>query len=347
MSNLWAWLSVPLFLMAGIAQAQVTDTAALDPDLTSRLSAIEAQNQQILGLLEQGSCAPSNVYTACGCSGCCCPGWTFTADAVFLTRSRPDSTTLIQVSSTDDEVVLRGSDLGFDFQVGPRLSLIRHFRSCCDLEFNYLTIHNWRTDPISRAGTFTLLGFNITNPDHRPGLRSRLHSLEANVRSPVAGRHQFLIGFRGIEMGDQFELWEGGFDRTMNWTTTQNRLYGLQVGAMLHPIDNDLLRIDTGVKAGAYHNSAKSYVTQIFVAAPNAQGQAHDLSFFGETWVSAAVPLTDHATVRFGYQLALLDNVALPLDQYRTHDISTGEAVTVFGGSVLYHGGSLGFELTW
>ena len=52
---------------------------------------------------------------------------------------------LMQVLSRPAGVnpVLNANDLSFDFEVGPRISAIRHFDTCCDIEIAYFQIGGW------------------------------------------------------------------------------------------------------------------------------------------------------------------------------------------------------------
>ncbi|MCH7728140.1 MAG: hypothetical protein IH991_16930 [Planctomycetes bacterium] len=309
--------------------------------------AIESQHHQISRLLEQNSQflgqgkLPDYGCKSCCSDPCCCPGWTITADALFMDRSRPDANVLARAAGFIP--ILNASDLGFGFEVGPRVSAIRHFDTCCDIEIGYFQIDGWSAAANFPIGAFLDLpnnfGVFITDMEYT----SRLYNGELNARTACWRGLDLLLGFRWMELNERLTALVSNLIRYTG--DTNNHLYGLQVGAVLTPLDTGRLQVLFSVKAGAFHNNADSSST--LAGNRSASDRQHDLAFVGEISITGVCQLTDRLRARAGYQLMLLDSVALATDQLATYDSIAGTATLNLSGSLLYHGGFAGLELIW
>ena len=85
----------------------------------------------------------------------------------------------------------------------------------------------------------------------------------------------------------------------------------------------------------------------IFDGNPRGRDQQHALAFVGELALTGIYQCTDRLALRVGYQLMLIDNVAVATDQITTHDSLAATIGVVNNGSLLYHGGFGGLEWTW
>ncbi len=125
---------------------------------------------------------------------------------------------------------------------------------------------------------------------------------------------------------------------------THNHLYGLQFGAHVTPWSHGRFRSDITAKAGAFYNNATSLAFQ--GAGNSISNKRRDLAFAAELAITGAYEITDCIALRFGYQIIVVDGVALATDQLTTHDVDPpGVANTDTRGTVLYHGGLFGIEL--
>ena len=122
---------------------------------------------------------------------------------------------------------------------------------------------------------------------------------------------------------------------------TQNQLYGLQFGVHATPWNCGRFRADVIVKAGAFHNNATSFA---FTNGTSIGDTQNELAFAGELGVTEAYEFTDCIALRLGYQMTVVDGVALATEQLTTHQTTGGVANTDTSGNVLYHGGLIGLE---
>ena len=171
----------------------------------------------------------------------CCPDrhWTATADALFLHRSATRGPQLLSDPQSGNSL-LDSSGLGFDYEAGPRLSLIHH--GCAwDFELNYFGIDGWKADADfpnsafpSGVGSLALdnaIPFPVTAASFE--YKSRLYSAEFNVRRSVNDWLTGLAGFRWMELEDSYLAQGTGAILSTPFSEairSHNHLFGFQIG---------------------------------------------------------------------------------------------------------------------
>ena len=304
---------------------------------------------------------------AAACCGCCCPSWTVRAGYVHLRRERLGS----------DFAVLEGRMLfptgplmpiytatRFDFDSSPGLdlSIIRDLGCGRGVELRYLGVEDFASDETPRFDTTLMPATNpMTNTGSNPGTSTNVHyesklwSLELLGRRNCGWLH-WLYGFRYFSLDERFNTSLISILPTRTAFQTQNDLFGFQLGTEACLWRNcGGLHVDGITKAGIYLNHAEAMVSATSVGSPrfNRFGRARDdrAAFVGELGVVAQYDVSCSLSVRCGYQLLLLDGVALGADQVpSTGEVSLGGIpitpidLGVDRSSLLFHGFNVGLE---
>ena len=322
------------------------------------LQTAKAQQEADWASFQQG--AACEMAPDCGsvdwCTGCSL--WTATADAVLLHRTTAASNPLFVVSATG-ETALDAADLEFDFEPGVRLGLMRHaLLGCWGLEVNYLGIDNWSSETavdtqIVDAFTENFAGFDFGDiADYYARYDSRLYSGEVNLRRELGEPITFLAGFRMLELNEDLGIsgtTSNGFFTDILHASTDNRLYGGQLGLDADLLCRGRLRVDGLLRAGVFYNRASQTSVDVngTLVGPgfSLSDDRSAASFLGELGITGNYQLTSWLAFRTGYDLLWLAEVALAPHQTNNTDLGTGEISVDTGGDVLAHGGFIGLEL--
>jgi hypothetical protein len=311
------------------------------------------------------------------CRSCCGPRWTASADFIILDRVSGGNQMLVaRVPAGEDPLhtagteALNSKDFQQGFSAGPKLDLIGHGDSDCDLELSYFQIDGWSSDrsvePDNPVDWLVMRspGFIQTNqpPFDKESMdwsyATKLYNAELNVRWNPSDRITVLAGFRWVNLGEYLmgELepptisWEQPFWRT--WTT--NNLYGLQIGADGKLFERGRFSIDGLAKAGLFDNNAQqtTAISVIFKQVRTVSASANHGAFVGETGLRCKYQLTEGLSLRAGYEVIWLEGVALAPGQIQetSTDMTaiTAQALGVNCGSgVLFHGATAGLEYSF
>jgi hypothetical protein len=283
-------------------------------------------------------------------SGSYAPRWSVSAGAIFLHRSRPDSAAIATPPTGTPGVVINGTDFGFDWNVGPDLTLMHRSASGLIWEGRYFgdydadastTIPNITTFRAAGIG-ITILGGGSINSFYD----TKLNSSEINVHKPITDRITVLGGFRWVEVEDKLRLNVATPATFLSWEE-QNRMYGGQLGTNLAFTDAaNPFRLNLSAKAGAYGNVIDNRMTSTIVS--SASDEATELAFVGEVNLSANYNLTDHIAIRGGYQVMWLDNVSLASDAAAiTTQGPGGTSSPVSESALFYNGATAAIEFMW
>ncbi len=298
----------------------------------------------------------SECGKAAGCCVDCRPKWGVRAGALALFRERPDSAVLF-VNPFNVAENMNAADFDFGYKAGFELSVMRRLECRPDIEFRYMGSDAWS----ARAGTVTTAAdalvinsqipvFLPTGRDIQAVYGSELDSFELNLRTdPCCGCVTWLVGFRYLELDEVFQadLIDAVtpsptvvFD-----TTTQNRLFGIQVGAEVPLLEvGERLRVEFVGKAGIYHNSgAQATRLDTGVIVVPAVGRADRASFLGEAHLAVNYCLRKNLSLRASYGVMGISDLALATDQMGSVDFFTGGGVNA-GGNAFYHGAFLGLQ---
>ena len=103
------------------------------------------------------------------------------------------------------------------------------------------------------------------------------------------------------------------------YTTTNNNLYGLQIGADGKLFDWGRFSIDGLVKTGIYDNNADEItaVSVVHKQVRSASASTNHGAFAGEAGLLCEYQLAKGLLLKAGYEVMLLEGVALRLDKFR------------------------------
>ncbi len=293
-----------------------------------------------------------------------CPprGWMASIDMLILSRTDPNDLTLIRDATTGDEL-LNAGDLSFSSEIGPKFRIQGPLGRSWAFEFGIFGVDGWRAQALipgpqllrlpgpSDANEFALATSPLIDQ------RSTLGSQEFNLRRELNSRLTVLGGFRSLQLEEWFST--STFLTRIYEVSTDNRLYGFQMGADLQLVRNSRIEIAGFVRAGIFNNDAVVETADpsgIFAFAPRNQLlSANDqrAAFAGEAGIKGSIRLWEFVWLRGGYQVLHVDSVALTPDQLPLNafaiindplQVRTGIDTT---GDVFYHGATAGLEVRW
>ena len=295
-----------------------------------------------------------------GCD-CCndygdCAFWSATADALFMHRTTAGSNPLFLDNATGG-TALNATDLDFDFEAGVRLGLIWQRPCSWGLDVHYMTIDNWHSsvavDSVGFAFTENFAGFDFFDIErYMAQYDARFHSGEVNLRRQTGGGLTWLAGFRMFELDEEMMISGsaafGGFVDILH-TDTSNRLYGGQFGFDADLFCRERIRIHGVGKVGAYYNRAAQTsedVNGTLVAPGYSLGDSKGTtSFLGELNFAGTYQLTSCLSLRAGYHLLYVSQVALAPHQTNNTNFNSGLISVDTGGDLFAHGAVVGLEL--
>ncbi|NQT13731.1 MAG: hypothetical protein HQ582_13340 [Planctomycetes bacterium] len=287
----------------------------------------------------------------CGCRGtaanpCCYPLWTASTDALVLRRDGIDDVPLVVDTGTGADL-FNARDIDLDFQAAPRVSVARRLFGCHDIEFEFFGVNSLAdTATVGGAGAqFTVYGAAFGAEPINLAFSSSLYSAELNWRrSWCCDRVKVLAGFRWIELDDDATVRDAASPPPLFIGSTENQLYGFQLGIEGTLLQRGRLEIEAGFKGGVYGNRAD--VNAAFPqAGPDAvfTADGEKTAFVGEVMVGLNYNLTNCLALRAGYQMLWIDGVALLPEQLDDLAVPiAGEAE--MGGRPVYHGYHVGLQ---
>ena len=171
------------------------------------------------------------------------------------------------------------------------------------------------------------------------------HAKSRSIRSL-----SIFTGLRYLALDEIFNIHSTDFDEgTSDYNIrTENDLFGWQIGATVRRCRGRVGWDLTG-KAGIYGNSAKQsqYVTDFpppFLLRTHRSTRAGNVAFVGELGISAWYQLTQHLSIRGGYNLFWIEGVALAPDQLDFTNTPTSGTALYAGNGLFLHGLSIGVE---
>jgi len=311
--------------------------------LAHRVAATEAS-------LTHGGGQKSTQKCSKGCDCCYCPVWTIRAEAVFLQRSRADNRPLLRDTETGP-ILLDVDDLDSDFDPGWRLTAIRDLDACTALEISFLAIDSWNSSGSAEGDDIfiTVPGTQVPgNGTATFDYSTSFYSTEINLRRRMGSYWSWLVGFRWIELHDELtaDYNVDGFGPDTLSIDTDNHMYGAQVGLERSGYWG-AARIDLWAKAGIFANNADQSTS----VASGVSVSAEDTStaYLGELGIAVSVPVSRRLSIRGGYQVIWLENVALAPNQYATTDLTLVPPIASVHdtGDLTIDGFFLGLEGTW
>ena len=255
------------------------------------------------------------------------------------------------------------SDFSFDGRPGIDVSMSWHSKYNCGIDVRYVGAdsflasgqHIALADPqiatiLPTDSVFAALDVFTLNTS------STLRSVEVLGHHQLCGQWDVNLGYRYMELDEWLRidvnqplafLQEVGFD-------AGNRLNGIQIG-----LDGPLwdhggrFRMDAFSNFGMYYNKIDTWSYLRDPAAPAVSGSgtsSNNHTAFGmELGLYASYAVTRRIAIRSGYQMLLLDGVALAADQVpNTGDLynlpTTVSVMPHADNTILFHGLNLGLE---
>jgi hypothetical protein len=274
-------------------------------------------------------------------------GWTVSADLLAYGRGGGKAFPLVTRSGSNAEL-LNAKDFSFPTSYGPRLAILgEDLFMGMDFEAVYFSFDGFSagqstSDP---AGMNYML-FGSPTPVS-PGAEvsyyyvSRLHNVELNLRHPLCNNLSWLVGGRYVDLHEDLNSTILGVPSAQ--ANTDNHLYGFQIG-----LDGSLSMrqrycIEAVVKAGVFNN----YTDVLFTGAnpSNLGDRTQHLAFVGEVGLMSHCMLTDHLSVRAGYEVMWIDGVSLAGDQFES--LNPANPKPHVGGTLFYHGALAGMEFSF
>jgi len=310
------------------------------------------------------SCVMACQPSQCRCSRvCCCPLWIVSAEAMYLRRSNARDQ-ILATDQTTGATRLSTSDFNDDYDVIPRLQVIRQWSNCNGWDVNMFGISSFDSDVLTGSSP-EYIAPGITLPSTAPGTvfrtryETRFDSIELNYRRGSC-RHRYLTliaGFRWLELSDELDVDQTApIQRDLFAIDTDNHMYGFQTGfdAVLWN-RGPRFYVDSMLRAGIFYNRAdQSTYAPVFTPAPpglfvdRLSARASHTSFFGELGIHGVYRLTNRISIRAGYRLMWLEGVALAPNQIPVNSlIGPGTAALDTGGSLFLDGATLGASVTF
>jgi hypothetical protein len=291
--------------------------------------------------------------------------WTVNFDALFWRRSTPNGLVL---GMRPDGLRPNANQLTFDHESGPRLAIIRRGISGWDVELNYFGIEGWHAtldmpidvDPRVPGddpdGLFAS-DLNFLLPGAFIEYRSSVHSEELNLRHAIDETWTALIGFRAVQVHERFDAYFTDTRLPFYTITTDNRLYGFQVGGEGRLVGSERVGLLALAKAGLYENNSEQTTTDFSgllagVGSTTLNASTNQASFVGELGVTGIIRVTETIFIRVGYNIMWIDDVALAPKQFIVNEFATNLPGTPLegiatDGHLILHGATVGVELSW
>lgn len=367
-------LTAALLLVLGLLRSGRGESVGVEPEL----------------LVAGPACGPADpaCVPACpdGCPVSVChvldplgldPVWSGRAEALLLWRDAPQGLPLFNTftGGLSTGPALNAADLASGMAAGPRFTLFRHTGDDGAIEFNFLRVQFFEA---SRALPETNGGYQLANlqegifccPSGVPlnavdgGLSSGLQSFEINRRLPTEGRWQWLAGFRWAQWNEQARIDAAWLPigqiapRSTFATTTNNDLYGLQIGgdSILCGLGRSF-RVEGLGKAGIFWNRAVQSSSNSYSGDPvqdaftlSTARSVSRAAFVGEVGATAVYDVFDWLSLRAGYAAFWLGGLATAPNQFDDQCLCPLDPVRTAvdtGGSVFVHGLTLGLETRW
>jgi hypothetical protein len=302
-------------------------------------------------------CQPQCCYNYC-CDPC--RQWTFRAGAIFLHRQRPDNQAMVS------DPAIAGSGLnaqGFNpgWGTGVDVSLIRHrlFESNNNLELRYFGIDNWNdTQTLRLNGSPLVINTNpatfvMGGRDVSSQYSLSLLNTELNLRRRAGPRVTWIGGFRYLQFNEQLntQLINGPAVGDVHYNVAAtNNLFGLQAGAAYDLFSSCDCCVQLYGKAGLYANQSSQDTSLTNFSAPaatfTANGQSTDLATVGEFGITGSKRIWRNLALRGGYHALGLSGIASAPGQFPATSLVNQSGLNN-NDSVLFHGATVGLELTY
>ena len=270
------------------------------------------------------------------------PNISFANDLVILSRQAPSGQPILYDGLF--QPLLDASQLGSDSAAGYRFNVTFFNESGWDVMFEGLFMSEFSSQrTVDSTGGVNLIfyqGLALAPVDTATYL-SRLNTGEINVRRRLNPWIGLLAGIRDLQLSEDLNFSE--FTANSNYTSQAgNRLFGAQLGAEAVLPARGYGRFFASGKYGVYNDRYRIGAQASSGGSPiHVQVQDDMTSFVGDFNAGFEIQTVARMTLRFGYQLLWLQNVALAPDQLNQFSLFTNDG-TVAKSNPVYHGGFVG-----
>ncbi len=351
------------------AQCNVCDSSVCDCDCEPQpLCDMGCTSTDNLDL-SSGSDSLPGVMSACQCRECNTkrfanqfqdsrnrcegyqPQWLGTARALAFTRVTPSAGVLISDSTNPIRQINR-DDLEFGWEPGIDVAIRRLKWNENSFELRFMGIETLAARSSTAAGgtaeihaALPVFVGDITSIDAT--YHSDLYGIEANWQFVTYCPFQYIAGLRYIGLNEELTTELSSPTAPVTYrTTTQNDLYGVQVGITSIPDMSlfDCRWLTWSAKIGLYGNDAEQTSILTGAVGQRADSPADTAAFVGEFRVGLQAPITHCITISGGYELFLMERVAIATDQLQATNFFTGTG-SANEGNALFHGASAALTL--
>jgi hypothetical protein len=275
------------------------------------------------------------------------PTVSFANDLVILSRQAPSDQTILYDGLF--QPLLDASQLGSDSAAGYRFNLTFFGDSGWDLMFDGLFMSEFSSQrTVDSAGGVNLIFYQglAADPVDTATYLSRLNTGEVNVRRRLSPQLGLLAGIRELQLSEDLNFSQ--FTANSNYTSQAgNRLFGVQLGAEAVLPARGYGRFFASGKYGVYNDRFRIGAQATSGGLPiHVQVRDDMTSFVGDFNAGFEIQTVPCMTLRFGYQLLWLQDVALAPDQLNQFSIFTNDG-TVAKSDPVYHGGFAGLVFTF
>ncbi len=278
----------------------------------------------------------------------------FQVGGIFLTRSRAQAAPTSKLySQSNDGLLVDAGELDLGTRFGLDVTAIVRMKNALGIETRYFGVTDWKASRVVTdvgGGGVRFEGFGATLPAASEQLdyASRLYSFEINVLPLVTEGMPLVLGFRGLQLHERFELWQTDSVPSvlLLGNRTNNYLYGFQIGAEPYVMGaGGAFRVDGLIKAGIYGNHAAQATVSPLLGSSVRAGRDGP-AFAGEAGLTIVYRINRAFALRGGYELIWLSHVALAPNQSRKTDLTAPSAQLDLGTAFL-HGATASVEFAF
>lgn len=276
------------------------------------------------------------------------------ADAIFFTRDAEIGNNLLVFDfgapNLNDAMALTTADMGFGFEVGPRITLGREFDGFRAIEATYFGIYNFQNEfDFAGPGLFVIVpgaGYDGFVDQVSVDYDSQVQNAEINYLQHY-GNVAWLAGFRYFMLGEKFSIQssEAGIAFSDSRVSIYNNLFGAQLGGRISQAcgrwSYDLTG-KAGVYANSIHTSQLSSLEGMTLIDQKTTGSR--VSFIGELGLNGNYELNPNWLIRGGYQVYWIEGVGLATNQI---NYGGGAPSLNKNGGVFMHGAHAGLMARW
>jgi len=317
------------------------------------------------GVCESPCQPPCQSCESCCGSPCDVCGRRFAVNvgAVFMQRQSPESQLLLFSPTTRTERI-NASGFQFDTAPGLDIGLIAYdIEPLFDLELRATWLDDWSTQS-TQTFTGSVVQIDASPPLGTSGPRdaiavynSEFLSTELNARYRWAGQYSDLtivLGLRAIQFDEQLQFTLSDPNAILPdelvQTQTTNRLVGLQLGAEHVFANGSNWCLTFKSRVGLYGNPGRQRSQLVSLANPpvtfRAGGGTGNVAYTAELGITGKYRLSNCLNIVAGYQVMVLDGLALATDQLAVTDFLDQSGYNN-DGSVLMHGATVGVEFVF